>query len=250
MPANASEQQPRPAQRRSGSGIQVVTGDVSVLWVNGAPRQPLVPANRDGTPPSRPYARHTRVGHRSCGEARAAQTLTAPAGSRGNRCLRPYWRHPARRSRSRATNALHKIPPVQWLPNLVAGIASVISLVVAVVVLIRDRVRRSRTEMSVELLKERIRAIELALRGAGTSADDLVRLTAESGRDIKDAHPLARAVRTSIFQAGASANEAWDSLSEWRFGQMISGSGRAERAGSDTTQRRSTAPVRHPTKPE
>lgn len=106
--------------------------------------------------------------------------------------------------------------------NALAGVASIASLTLAIVLTLRDRKRRTITESAVSEMQERIRAVNLSIRGAGTTADELVRLSHDGSTQVEALRSMAKALRTQIYQAGAVSDEAWEKLSEWRFGKMLS----------------------------
>jgi hypothetical protein len=105
--------------------------------------------------------------------------------------------------------------------NVVAGLASIISLVFALVVYHRSKTAEAREEGNVKVFRERLRNIDSTMRATMTIMQILIRRADDTDAPVVELQNIGRSARASLYGAMEQAWEIDKALGEWKFGHLL-----------------------------
>jgi len=105
--------------------------------------------------------------------------------------------------------------------NLIAGSASIASLILAAYLWHKRKVSRVAEKGNVSILIERLNNISTSLRAAATTTQALIRRADDHQVPVPELQNIARAVRTDLYGALLQASATKTTLLDWRFGELL-----------------------------
>ena len=109
--------------------------------------------------------------------------------------------------------------------NVIAGMASIVSLGFAAWTYGRARLRKSAEDANVALLRERLRSIATTIHSSTTIIQILIRRADDPDVPATELQNIARSARASIMASYLEAIDFDDSLKDWKFGQLLQSKG-------------------------
>lgn len=108
--------------------------------------------------------------------------------------------------------------------NVVAGIASIMSLILAAYLWHKQRMSKVVEKGNVSILIERLNNIKVSLQSAATTNQVLIRRADDKQVPVEELQNIARAVRANLYGALLQASATKSNLQEWRFGELLGSS--------------------------
>jgi hypothetical protein len=105
--------------------------------------------------------------------------------------------------------------------TVIFGLASVFSLVLALLIRRADVANRIREDVNRRVLRERLRSAGLVLRAANTNAELLLRATLSEDFSASEAQAFARAIRSDLVAGVHVVETTTEALDDWRFGGLL-----------------------------